>query len=124
MTEDKSSTYWLAGFEGNAIGGYWVRNSLKEFFESLEAKGIKPVGIRYNATFNLEIIVDAQTVPMSHEEENRLKEKFKAMEQQLRDANPRFDLEVEYGRLLMKPLHLFTDAEKKRHDELARLLSQ
>lgn len=52
--------YWLDGWDGIAKGGYYVRNDLKEFFETLEKKGIKPVGIRYDGTYNLEIIVEAK----------------------------------------------------------------
>ena len=51
-------TFWLDGFEGNAKGGYFLRNDLIKFFEKLEAKGIKPVGIKYDGTWNLEIIVE------------------------------------------------------------------
>ena len=37
--------------------GYFLRNPLKEFFEKLEKQGLQPMGIIYNGSYNLEIIV-------------------------------------------------------------------
>lgn len=56
MTEQ---TFWLDGFKGEAQGGYFVRNDLVKFFEVLEGKGMKPVGIKFDGTWNLEIIVES-----------------------------------------------------------------
>ena len=49
--------FWLDGFEGECSGGYFIRNDLKEFFNKLIASGKTPVGIKYDGSFNLEIIV-------------------------------------------------------------------
>ena len=50
--------FWLDKFEGEAKGGYFLRNPLKEFFEKLDKQGLKPVAIKYDGTYNLEIIVE------------------------------------------------------------------
>ena len=52
--------FWLDGWEGRAKGGYYIRNNLKEFFSKLKEKGMKPVGIAYDGSYNLEIIVEGK----------------------------------------------------------------
>lgn len=49
----EKQTFWLDEWGGTARGGYRLRNPLKEFFERLEAKGVKPVGIVYDGSYNL-----------------------------------------------------------------------
>jgi len=41
--------------------GFFIRNDLFKFFEKLEESGRKPVGIRFDGSWNLEIIC---TVPV------------------------------------------------------------
>jgi len=42
-----------------AVGGFFVRNDLKNFFQSLKAKGLNPVGLKVDdESFNLEVIVE------------------------------------------------------------------
>lgn len=42
-----------------AVGGFFVRNNIKEFFKSLQDKGLNPVGIKVDdESFNLEVIVE------------------------------------------------------------------
>lgn len=50
--------FWLDKYEGTAKGGYFIRNDLKSFFDKLEKENLKPVGIIYDGSFNLEIIVE------------------------------------------------------------------
>lgn len=50
--------FWLDGFVGEAEGGMFVRNPLIEFFRKLEEKGMKPVAIKYDDTWNLEILIE------------------------------------------------------------------
>lgn len=50
--------FWLDKFKGNAKGGYFIRNNLKEFFDKLLEKGINPIAIKYDGSYNLEIIVE------------------------------------------------------------------
>ena len=38
-------------------GGFFLRNSLKEFFQKLEDAGETPVAIKFDGSFNLEILV-------------------------------------------------------------------
>jgi len=59
MANDK--IFWLEG-DYTGRGGYFLKNPLKEFFEKLEAEGLKPVGIKYDGTYNLEIIVEDTNV--------------------------------------------------------------
>jgi len=59
MSEEiEAKTFWLDGFEGSTVGGYFIRNPLKEFFKTLEDKGLKPVGIVVDDSYNMEIIVE------------------------------------------------------------------
>lgn len=55
----KTKTFWLDNFEGTAKGGYYLRNDLIKFFEKLEAEGLNPVGIKFDGSWNLEIIVES-----------------------------------------------------------------
>jgi len=49
--------FWVNG-DYDAVGGYFVRNDLKEFFQKLYEAGKEPVGIRVDMkSFNLEVIV-------------------------------------------------------------------
>lgn len=54
----KEKIFWLEEFEGKAVGGYFIRNNLKEFVEKLESQGMKLVALKYNGTYNLECIVE------------------------------------------------------------------
>lgn len=58
--DDKDLTFWLDNFDGTGQGGYFLRNNLKDFFDKLKEKGINPVGIRYDGSYNLEIIVESK----------------------------------------------------------------
>ena len=53
----ESKIFWLEDFEGSAQGGYFIRNMLKDFFIKLEENGKTPVGIKYDGSYNLEILV-------------------------------------------------------------------
>lgn len=57
---EEKKIFWLDGFNGYAEGGYFLRNDLKDFFKKLEERGIRPVGIRYDGSYNLEIIVETE----------------------------------------------------------------
>ena len=54
--EDKM--FWLDDFDGEAVGGFFIRNTLKDFMKKLEETGLNPIGIKYDGTFNLEVIVE------------------------------------------------------------------
>lgn len=58
----KNKVFWLDGFNGEAVGGFFIRNTLKDFVETLEEKGLNPVGIKYDGTLNLELIVEKNKV--------------------------------------------------------------
>ena len=51
------TTYWKDDFEGEAHGGYFVRNDLFKFFETLRKAGKEPVGIKIDDSWNLEVII-------------------------------------------------------------------
>ena len=53
----KEITFWDNEFEGNAQGGFFVRNDLHLFFQKLREAGHEPVGIKVDDSFNLEVIV-------------------------------------------------------------------
>jgi hypothetical protein len=49
--------FWVDG-DYDAVGGYFIRNNLKEFFQKLYKAGKEPVGIRVDMnSLNLEVIV-------------------------------------------------------------------
>lgn len=50
--------FWKDG-QYEATGGIFVRNNLKEFFQTLKTKGMNPVGLKIDdESFNLEVIVE------------------------------------------------------------------
>jgi hypothetical protein len=44
--------------EYEAVGGFFIRNNLKEFFKILTDKGLNPIGLRIDESLNLEVIVE------------------------------------------------------------------
>lgn len=59
FTEKNPGMFWMDDFKGTAVGGYFVRNNLKQFIEKLNEHGRKVVGIKFDGSFNLEVIVEA-----------------------------------------------------------------
>ena len=59
FTEENPGMFWIDDFDGTAVGGYFIRNNLKEFISRLNETGRKVVGIKFDGTFNLEVIVEA-----------------------------------------------------------------
>jgi hypothetical protein len=52
--------FWKDG-DYDAVGGFFVRNNLKEFISKLIEAGHEPVGIKVDLeSFNLEVIVKAK----------------------------------------------------------------
>jgi len=49
--------FWLDGYEGPALGGYFIRNNLFEFITRLKESGEKPVAIAMDDSWNLEVLV-------------------------------------------------------------------
>jgi hypothetical protein len=53
--------FWKDGDYTTLNGGYFIRNDLKVFFNTLIDKGFEPVGIKVDLeSFNLEVIVKAK----------------------------------------------------------------
>lgn len=53
--------FWKDGDYDIVSGGFFVRNDLKVFFNTLIDKGFEPVGIKVDLeSFNLEVIVKAK----------------------------------------------------------------
>lgn len=50
--------FWIDGFNGKAKGGYFIRNGLFEFMKRLEETGEKPVAIKIQDGWNLEVICE------------------------------------------------------------------
>jgi|TARA_Y100000401_G_C8146459_1_gene137450 hypothetical protein len=58
MEPDREQLFWLDEFkDGNAKGGFYVRNDLVKTIKRLEAQGQEVVGLKYDGTFNLELII-------------------------------------------------------------------
>jgi hypothetical protein len=53
--------FWLDQWEGKAKGGYFIRNDLYKFFAKLKENNLKPVGIKVDDDWNLEIIIEEQS---------------------------------------------------------------
>jgi hypothetical protein len=52
--------FWKDG-DYDAVGGFFIRNNLKEFISKLIEAGHEPVGIKIDLeSFNLEVIVKAK----------------------------------------------------------------
>ena len=59
-TTENEIIFWKDG-DYEAQGGYFVRNDLKTFMNTLIEKGYEPVGIKIDLeSFNLEVIVKAK----------------------------------------------------------------
>jgi len=58
--------FWKDGnFE--AVGGCFVRNDLKQFFQTLKEKGLNPVALKVDdESFNLEIILEKNEAYNTH----------------------------------------------------------
>lgn len=54
----EEQVFFLDNFEGKASGGYYIRNDLFKFIKRIEAEGKKVVGIGFDGTWNLNIIVE------------------------------------------------------------------
>jgi len=64
MESNRTERFWLDGFEGKAAGGFFIRNDLVKTIERLESQGKKVVGVTFDGTWNLELIIQ---VPMDEE---------------------------------------------------------
>tara|TARA_Y100001937_G_C6934990_1_gene247710 strand:+ start:114 stop:314 length:201 start_codon:yes stop_codon:yes gene_type:complete len=56
MESDRDDQFWIVEYEGAAKGGYFIRNDLFKSIKRLEEQGLKVVGIRFDGTWNLELI--------------------------------------------------------------------
>jgi len=74
MSED---IFWLDKWNGNAIGGFFVRNDLFKFFEKCEKAGLKIVGIKKPNDWNLEIICEKNEAFEKRYEKQSKKEEVK-----------------------------------------------
>lgn len=50
--------FWLEEWDGEARGGLYVRNPLKEIVERMEKENKNLVGIKYDGSYNLELIFE------------------------------------------------------------------
>jgi hypothetical protein len=56
--------------------------------------------------------------------ENPTEKQLESVLQKLKDADPQFDLNIEFGRLLMIHINDFTPEQRNRYDELKVILKQ
>ena len=55
---DKSTVFWKDGFKGAATGGYYFRAfDLKKFFKRLEAEEKEVVGLEFDDSNNVNVII-------------------------------------------------------------------
>tara|TARA_R100001594_G_scaffold63813_2_gene98186 strand:+ start:1199 stop:1375 length:177 start_codon:yes stop_codon:yes gene_type:complete len=55
---DKSTVFWKDGFNGEATGGYYFRAFyLKKFFKRLEAEEKEVVGLEFDDSNNVNVII-------------------------------------------------------------------
>uniref|UniRef100_A0A6M3Y240 Uncharacterized protein n=1 Tax=viral metagenome TaxID=1070528 RepID=A0A6M3Y240_9ZZZZ len=50
--------FWLDKFQGKAKGGYYLRNDLFKFFQKCKKNNLKPVAIKVDDDWNLEIFME------------------------------------------------------------------
>ena len=70
----KEEIFWLDDFNGQARGGFFVRNSLIDFFKKCEEQGLKVVGIKKPTDYNLELILERNEKYVEVYEQNGEKE--------------------------------------------------
>ena len=58
MDSDRDQKFWLDEFNGQAAGGLFIRNDLVKTIKRLEEQGKKVVGIGFDGTWNLELIIE------------------------------------------------------------------
>jgi len=68
---ENKKIFWIDNFSGEATGGFFIRNDLKTFIDNLEENGLNPVGISYDGTLNLEIIVERNQAFIDKYENNK-----------------------------------------------------
>jgi len=56
-TEQAPVVYWLDGFDGDCVFGFQYPNPLVSNFKDLIEKGLTPVGIKYDGTGVIDIVV-------------------------------------------------------------------
>lgn len=66
VSENGRQFFWLDGHKGEAMGGYYIRNNLKESVDKFLANGLQVVGFVYDGSYNLELI----TAPLNDEDED------------------------------------------------------
>ena len=54
----KEQVFFLEDWQGKAAGGYYVRSDIRQSIKKLEEGGRKVVGIGYDGTFNLHLILE------------------------------------------------------------------
>ena len=55
--ENSPVIFWLQDFNGECVGGFKKVNPLMSQFKELIDQGLTPVGIKYDGTVNIDIIV-------------------------------------------------------------------
>ena len=54
----ENKVFFEDGFDGEAVGGFFIRNDIFKFFKKLKETGLNPVGIKIDDGWNLEVIVE------------------------------------------------------------------
>ena len=55
---ESSTIFWRENFDGEATGGYYFRAfDLKKFFKRLEDDGKEPVGLEFDDSNNVNVII-------------------------------------------------------------------
>jgi len=55
----KKKIFWKEDFQGEATGGFYVRNDLFKFIKKIEESGRNPIGIIIDDDWNLEVLVES-----------------------------------------------------------------
>ena len=57
MESETERMFWKDDFDGKAKGGYFFRSELRDHIKKVENEtGLNVVGIKYDGTYNLELI--------------------------------------------------------------------
>lgn len=81
IEELKEEIFWLDEFNGNAKSGFFVRNTLIDFFKMCEKQGLKVVGIKKPKDNNLELILEVNDkFKKIYEKGDKPKSDFKEVE--------------------------------------------
>jgi hypothetical protein len=57
MSVNQQDIFWKDGDFGDCVGGFYIKNNLKEFIDKCKETGLNPVGLKVDEDGIVEVIV-------------------------------------------------------------------